>query len=61
MFVDECHFTGLTMLTHAYSTKGNNISLDNKKLNAVSMTLIAAVSKEHGLEAFLVYNTQVDS
>ena len=49
------------MLTHAYSTKGNNISLDNKKLNAVSMTLIAAVSKEHGLEAILVYNTQVDS
>ena len=61
VFIDECHFTGLTMLTNAFALKGQNITLDEKKLKDRHLTLVAAVSKEHGLEAYLIFETNVDS
>ncbi len=52
--MDECHFTNLTLLTHAYALKGSNITVDSKQLKGVNLSLLAAISMQFGLEAYLV-------
>ena len=61
VFVDECYFTNLTLLTHAYALKGSNIQVESKQLKSGNLSLLAAVSMQFGLEAYLLFNNRIDS
>ncbi len=49
IFVDEAMFTTASRLTHAYSAKNTNISVNEVALNTEALAVVAGVSTESGL------------
>ncbi len=61
IFIDEAMFTSAGRITHAYSSKHNNIKFDEKKLNVESLAVVAGVSVEEGLESYLIKPKSIKS
>ncbi len=61
VFVDECLFSSKAMLKTAYSNKKENVKVAQKLIASKPIALVAAVSKEFGLDAFLTYEKSLDS
>ena len=57
--LDECMVTRRTLPTHAWSQKKTNIRLDARKLSNEVKAILAAVSREFGLDHIQVFNNSV--
>jgi hypothetical protein len=51
IFVDECSFHYQTMLTTTFAAKCPHTSVPSWRMHRASVLVLAAISKERGLEA----------
>ena len=61
VWVDEAIFTFNTLGTKAWSSKYSSIQVNEKDARIKTMSLIAAISEDRGLEAFLVHPKSIST
>jgi hypothetical protein len=61
VFVDECLFSSKALNKNAYSNKKENIMLSQKLIASKPIALVAAVSREIGVEAYMTYDNSLNS
>ena len=61
VFVDETMFTTSTVLTHAFSSKKNNIEISQDLMNNEALAVVGGVSADGGLEGYLVEKGSINS
>jgi hypothetical protein len=61
VFIDEAMFTTAGRITHAYSAKKTNITIDERINNVESLAVVGAVSREAGLDCYLIKPKSINS
>ena len=57
--LDECYVTKTTIPKRAWSRKNSNVTLDNKEVQTEIRSIIAAVSRERGVDHVDVFKRSV--
>ena len=58
--LDECLVTKNTIPKTAWSLKRMNIQLDNKELNIGALAIMAAISREYGVDKVMVFKRSIN-
>ncbi len=61
IYVDEAMFTTASRLTHAYSSRGSNISVSESISNMKALAVLAGVSADTGLETYIIKPKSINS
>ena len=61
VWVDEAVFTFNTLSTRAWSSKYSRIQIDDADARVKTMALIAAISEDEGLEAFMIHPKSIST
>ena len=54
IYLDECMFTRKTVADSEWALPGQNLSLEEKKLNEPTLALLSGISKERGQEHYRI-------
>ena len=57
--MDECYVTKTTIPKRAWSRKNSNVTLDNKEVQTEVKAIIAAVSRERGVDHVEVFKRSI--
>ena len=60
VYLDEFMLTKRTMLTHAWTLPRTNIKIDMKQLNERPVAVVAAASRENGVEYYQCFKKSVN-
>lgn len=58
VFVNEAVFTNVTLPTKAWAVKNRNTTITQEHLRVPKVYLLCAISREFGVEAFLLFRNQ---
>ena len=61
VFVDEAIFITPSRITHAYAQKNTNCFIDELKTNVKSLAVVAGVSRDLGVDGFLIHQRSINS
>ena len=61
IYLDETCFTRKTVAGNEWALPGQNLAIEEKKLNEPTLALLSGISKERGQEHFQIYSKSVNS
>ena len=60
IYIDETMFTRKTIAETEWAKKGQNMQVDQAKLDEPTLALLCGISKEKGLEHFEIFENSVN-